>query len=262
MKNSSPASSTMFRRQQRRRIGRFQPLHRVEGDLQHQIEQRGQPDDGDAGYHRDVEFEPLHHDEDGGELAQHRQPAQPQDRIQTDIAARMAEIGGGDISVISGSLAACRASITNSLVGDCCFRRHGRACAGHPRCFIAQTVRLPGTSPGMTSACAWPAMAAMNGPHDEVTMQSHGPACPRPIRAGSAAIEVARLVKLYKTTRAVDDVSFRIRARQHHRTARRQRRRQDHDHRHDHGAGAADLGAPSRCWGIRCPSRAPRCSAG
>src|ERR1700729_91002 len=28
--------------------------------------------------------------------------------------------------------------------------------------------------------------------------------------AGSAAIEVAQLVKLYKTTRAVDDVSFRI----------------------------------------------------
>src|ERR1700733_13730471 len=28
--------------------------------------------------------------------------------------------------------------------------------------------------------------------------------------AGSAAIEVARLVKIYKTTRAVDDVSFRI----------------------------------------------------
>jgi ABC-2 type transport system ATP-binding protein len=28
--------------------------------------------------------------------------------------------------------------------------------------------------------------------------------------AGSAAIEVARLIKLYKTTRAVDDVSFRI----------------------------------------------------
>src|SRR5471030_3452464 len=29
-------------------------------------------------------------------------------------------------------------------------------------------------------------------------------------RQGSAAIEVARLVKLYKTTHAVDDVSFRI----------------------------------------------------
>ena len=84
-------------RQQRSRIGRFQPLHRVEGDLQHQIEQRGQADDGDAGNHRDVEFEPLRHDENGGELAEHGEPAQPQDGIQTDIAARMAKIGGGDV---------------------------------------------------------------------------------------------------------------------------------------------------------------------
>ena len=36
------------------------------------------------------------------------------------------------------------------------------------------------------------------------------PACPPPIRTTSAAIEVAHLVKLYKTTRAVDDISFRI----------------------------------------------------
>ena len=60
--------------------------------------------------------------------------------------------------------------------------------------------------------------------------------------AGSAAIDVAHLIKLYKTTRAVDDVVVPDRARQHHRPARRQWRRQDHDHRHDHGAGAADLG--------------------
>src|SRR3979490_1146349 len=33
---------------------------------------------------------------------------------------------------------------------------------------------------------------------------------PAPDPLVSAAIEVARLVKLYKTTRAVDDVSFRI----------------------------------------------------
>ena len=92
-------------RQQRRRIDRFQPLHRVEGDLQHQIEQRGQADDGEAGNHRDVEFEPLRHDENGGELAEHGEPAQPQDGIQTDIAARMAKIGGGDVGH-SGSLAA------------------------------------------------------------------------------------------------------------------------------------------------------------
>jgi ABC-2 type transport system ATP-binding protein len=36
------------------------------------------------------------------------------------------------------------------------------------------------------------------------------PPLPATDPAGSAAIEVARLVKLYKTTRAVDDVSFRI----------------------------------------------------
>src|SRR3979411_2142228 len=37
-----------------------------------------------------------------------------------------------------------------------------------------------------------------------------GPHLPAPDPLVSAAIEVARLVKLYKTTRAVDDVSFRI----------------------------------------------------
>src|SRR5712672_2493444 len=41
--------------------------------------------------------------------------------------------------------------------------------------------------------------------HDAVTSQF---AATNP--AGSAAVEVAHLVKLYKTTRAVDDVSFRI----------------------------------------------------
>jgi ABC-2 type transport system ATP-binding protein len=33
---------------------------------------------------------------------------------------------------------------------------------------------------------------------------------PAPDRGGSAAIEVAHLTKLYKTTRAVDGISFRI----------------------------------------------------
>src|SRR5580698_496305 len=36
------------------------------------------------------------------------------------------------------------------------------------------------------------------------------PGLPATDPAGSAAIEVDRLVKLYKTTRAVDDISFRI----------------------------------------------------
>jgi hypothetical protein len=48
-----------------------------------------------AGRDRDVEFEPLGHDENRRELAEHGEPAQPQYRIQPDIAARMAKIGGG-----------------------------------------------------------------------------------------------------------------------------------------------------------------------
>src|SRR5882757_1514105 len=42
-----------------------------------------------------------------------------------------------------------------------------------------------------------------------MTIQETAPAA-APDPAGSAAIEVEHLVKVYKTTRAVDDVSFRI----------------------------------------------------
>ena len=61
-------------------------------------------DDGDAGNDGKVEFQPLRHDEDRGELAERRQPAQPEDGIETDIAVRKAEIGGGDVGHC-GSLA-------------------------------------------------------------------------------------------------------------------------------------------------------------
>ncbi|MGY3693983.1 hypothetical protein ACVIGA_004063 [Bradyrhizobium sp. USDA 3240] len=40
-----------------------------------------------------VEFQSLGHDEDRDELAERGEPAQPQDRIQADIAAGLAEIG-------------------------------------------------------------------------------------------------------------------------------------------------------------------------
>ncbi len=36
-------------------------------------------------------------DEDGRELAEHGEPAQPQDRVQPDMRARFAEIGGGGV---------------------------------------------------------------------------------------------------------------------------------------------------------------------
>ena len=84
-------------REQRRRVDRFQPLHRVEGDLQCEIDQRRQADNGDAGNDGNVEFQPLRHDEDRSQLAEGCEPAQPQYRIQTDMAARLAKIGGGNI---------------------------------------------------------------------------------------------------------------------------------------------------------------------
>ena len=44
-----------------------------------------------------IEVEPLLDDEDGRELPEHREPAQPQDRIQPDMRARFAKIGGGGV---------------------------------------------------------------------------------------------------------------------------------------------------------------------
>ena len=82
-------------RQQGGRIGRLQPPHRVEHDLQRQIEDGRQADDDDAGHHGHVEFQSLHDDENGGELAQHGEPAQPEDGVEADVAMRVAEVEAG-----------------------------------------------------------------------------------------------------------------------------------------------------------------------
>jgi hypothetical protein len=85
-------------RKQGRRVDRLQPLHRIERDLQHEIGQRREADNGAAGNHGKLETQPLRHDEDRGELAERRQPAQPQYGIETDVAARMAKIGSRNFS--------------------------------------------------------------------------------------------------------------------------------------------------------------------
>ncbi len=64
-------------------------------------------------------------------------------------------------------------------------------------------------------------------------------------RNAAAAIDVAHLVKVYKTNCAVDDISFKIARGSITGPPGRQRRRQDHHHCHDHGADAADLGKVS-----------------
>src|SRR5262249_1616746 len=78
-------------------INRLQPLHWIECDLQREVYGRRQADDDKAWQDRQIQIEALHHDEEGGELSESREPAQPQDRVQTDIAPRMAKIGGADI---------------------------------------------------------------------------------------------------------------------------------------------------------------------
>jgi hypothetical protein len=74
---------------------RLQPLHRIERDLQREVEQRRGADDGKARHDRQIEFETLGDDEDRRELSERGKPAQPQDGVQPDIALRVAQVGGG-----------------------------------------------------------------------------------------------------------------------------------------------------------------------
>ncbi len=74
----------------------------------------------EAGHDRHVEFEALRHHEDGHELAQRREPAQPQDRVQPDAPLGMAKLGssrdfghGSQISRV-----ACRSQMTGSEAAE------------------------------------------------------------------------------------------------------------------------------------------------
>src|SRR5262249_32139864 len=140
---------------------------------------RRQPDDGDAGDDRNVEFQPLRHDEDGGELAEHRKPAQPQDRIQADMSLRMAKLGSGNFSHI-GQL--------------------GTAFSGHKH-------------GGSHNPTGYTSCACRCNSRRTPSMTENDKASSRPTVADStlsAAIEVDHLVKVYKQTRAVDDISFSL----------------------------------------------------
>jgi hypothetical protein len=72
-------------------LDRLKPLHRIDRGLQRQIEQRRHADDADTGDDLDVELQPLRHDEDRCELAQHGEPAQPQQGVQADVSLRGTE---------------------------------------------------------------------------------------------------------------------------------------------------------------------------
>ena len=105
------------------------------------------------------------------------------------MAARMAEIGGGDVGHAASLAAPAR---DHKFVRRCA----ASALGARPNALAS-------------AASRWPQCTAA---HDRSTTASVRP-CAMPAtdpRGRSAAIEVAHLVKVYKTTRAVDDVSFRI----------------------------------------------------
>ena len=101
----------MLSARERGGVAGLEPLHRVEGDLQRQIEQCRKADDGEAGHDGQVEFEALRHDEDGRELPKRREPAQTQDRVEPDTPFGMAKLGSSrDVGHDSGDLAMIRKS--------------------------------------------------------------------------------------------------------------------------------------------------------
>src|SRR5277367_4136345 len=88
-----PGQFDDVQRQQRGRKRRLEPLHRIEPELKDQIQKRGKADDGEARHDLDIEFKTLLDDEDSRELPKRGEPAQPQNRVQTDLAARETKIG-------------------------------------------------------------------------------------------------------------------------------------------------------------------------
>ncbi len=64
----------------------LEPLRLVKADAQRHVEQHRERDDGEAGPDRNLEFEAEMHDQDRGELAENREPSQPDQGIQPHVA--------------------------------------------------------------------------------------------------------------------------------------------------------------------------------
>ncbi len=160
----------------RRPVG-FEPLRHRETNAQRDIEPGGERDHRKAGPDRQFVIEPEINDQHGGGLPDHRQPAQPNQRIETYAA--------------SGPM-----GFLGRLLGHGDNVRFRRACsttavapagAGDPRLPMA----LASCAPLRHMCACAPAISDMS-------------------QAAEPAIAVDQLVKVYKTTRAVDGISFAL----------------------------------------------------
>src|SRR5262245_2977067 len=160
--------------QPRRPVG-FEPLRHRETNAQRHIEPGGERDHREAGPDRQLVIEPEIDDQHGGGLPDHRQPAQPNQRIEAYAAP-------GPVGFL------------DRLVGHADNVRYRRACSTCAATGQAGRCSAPWLLPraARRSTCALaPAISDM--PH-----------------AAEPAIAVDQLVKVYKTTRAVDGISFAL----------------------------------------------------
>src|SRR5262249_54678166 len=150
------------------------PLRDPEAHAQRHIEPGRQHDHRQAGPDRQLEVEPVVDDQDRGGLADHRDPAQPHQRIEAHIAPRPS----GVFMQLDRHAGTLPVRGVSSTVVDCPAPRW-----------------RPGRSHG---ACV-----SRKAASDAGLMAEQGP-------AQEPAIAVEDLVKVYKTTRGVDGISFAL----------------------------------------------------
>ena len=206
---------------------------------QRDVEPGRERDHRQAGPDRQLEIEPEIDHQDGGGLADHREPAQPHQRVEAHVAPRrqslLVELDGH-----GSNLAAARPAWN--------VRGRGRLSAAgatpdenRHRSEAKQSSMVTPFGSLRRFASRNDGLVAGHCSGSNKRRKSHLSSDPRSPMPAQPAIEVDDLVKVYKTTRAVDGISFALAARLDHRAARRQRRRQDHDHRDDPRPGDAHV---------------------
>src|SRR4051794_33270383 len=158
----------------------LEPLRHRKTDAQRDVEPGRKRDHREAAPDRQLVVEAEIHHQDGGGLADDRQPAQPHQCIEAHAAP-------GPVGFLGGL-------VVHAVTVD--FRRGASTVAECPR--AAASGRQVQGDPTPLASRYWP--GHMCGFADRVSMT----------QAAEPAIAVDQLVKVYRTTRAVDGISFAL----------------------------------------------------